>query len=104
VLLKEHVQELHELTPSVQAAHLAEVVRAGSAVNQAFAPRKLNYARYGNNEPHVHWHILPRYADDPDRERNPWLHADRFRGHATESKTARVSRCPHQGSPIVSGP
>ncbi len=89
VLLKEHIREPHELAPDLQAAHFADVMRAGRAANEAFKPWKINYACYGNSEPHVHWHIFPRYSDDADRERNPWLHADRFRGHAIDSSTAR---------------
>jgi diadenosine tetraphosphate (Ap4A) HIT family hydrolase len=31
----------------------------------AFAPVKLNYDLLGNAVPHLHTHIVPRYADDP---------------------------------------
>ncbi len=72
VLLKEHVREPFELPPDVQREHFGEVMRAAKAVHETFAPWKLNYSCYGNAEPHVHWHIVPRYEDDPNRDGNPW--------------------------------
>ena len=30
-----------------------------------FAPVKLNYDVLGNSVPHLHTHLVPRYADDP---------------------------------------
>lgn len=89
VLLKDHVRELHELAPVTQSALFAEVMLAGQAIVGAFAPWKMNYACYGNAEEHVHWHLFPRYADDPDRRRNPWLHAPRFKQHQIDADTAR---------------
>jgi len=35
------------------------------AVYKAFLPRKLNYELLGNSEAHLHWHIFPRYQNDP---------------------------------------
>jgi diadenosine tetraphosphate (Ap4A) HIT family hydrolase len=40
------------------------------AVFNAFSPLKLNYELLGNLDSHMHWHIFPRYADDPD-PKNP---------------------------------
>jgi diadenosine tetraphosphate (Ap4A) HIT family hydrolase len=37
----------------------------GRALQDAFAPVKLNYDVLGNSVPHLHTHIVPRYADDP---------------------------------------
>ena len=36
------------------------------AIETAFRPHKLNYELLGNQVPHLHWHLFPRYADDPD--------------------------------------
>lgn len=32
----------------------------------------MNFACYGNAEPHVHWHIVPMYEDDPHPRKDPW--------------------------------
>jgi diadenosine tetraphosphate (Ap4A) HIT family hydrolase len=37
------------------------------------APDKINLASLGNVVAHVHWHVIPRYDDDPE-PRNPiWV-------------------------------
>ena len=53
-------------------------MRAAAALNRAFAPRKMNLSCYGNAEPHVHWHLVPRYEDDPHPGQDPWRDAERF--------------------------
>ena len=89
LLLKEHVRELHELWPQVQSALFLELMTAARAVVAVFQPWKMNYACYGNVDPHIHWHLFPRYGDDPDRHGNPWVHATEFDRHLIDGRTAR---------------
>ncbi len=42
------------------------------AVFRAFEPRKLNYELLGNSVTHLHWHLVPRYADDPNPQWPIW--------------------------------
>lgn len=63
-LCKEHVFELHELNPVFKQKFLAEMAQVAEAVYFAFKPKKLNYELLGNGDPHLHWHIFPRHADD----------------------------------------
>ncbi len=65
-LSKTCVPELHELAPVVRAKFLQEMALVAEAVCRAFAPRKLNYELLGNSVTHLHWHLFPRYADDPN--------------------------------------
>jgi len=88
VLLKEHIREPFELSPEVQREHFAEVMRAAKALQDTFRPWKLNYSCYGNAEPHVHWHIFPRYEGDPNRG-NPWRDAARFSERSITPEQAR---------------
>lgn len=60
-----HVAEPTELTDGEAAAYGREVLRVGRAIETAFAPLKLNYDLLGNSVPHLHTHVVPRYADDP---------------------------------------
>lgn len=64
-LCKEHKTELHQLDPDFRLQFLKDISDVAEAVYQAFQPEKLNYELLGNGEPHLHWHIFPRYADDP---------------------------------------
>jgi diadenosine tetraphosphate (Ap4A) HIT family hydrolase len=90
VLLKDHVGELHELPRDVQVELFKEVMTAGRALVAAFKPWKMNYSCYGNAEPHVHWHLFPRYKEDPDCRRNPWLHSSQFKDHLIDEATAKA--------------
>ena len=42
-----------------------EVLRVGRAIETVLRPVKLNYDLPRNSVPHLHTHIVPRYADDP---------------------------------------
>ena len=59
------VPELHELPRDRRSRFLEEMALAAEAVFRAFEPRKLNYELLGNSVAHLHWHLIPRYADDP---------------------------------------
>ena len=41
------------------------------------APLKVNVASLGNVVPHLHWHIIPRYADDAHFPAPVWAQAAR---------------------------
>jgi len=57
--------EVHEL--------LDELLAVGKALSAVVKPLKLNYECLGNQEPHVHWHVFPRYREDPQRLAPVWL-------------------------------
>lgn len=73
LLAKRHVNEIH-LMPRGEAHELLdELLAAGKALSAVVQPHKLNYECLGNQEPHVHWHVFPRSADDPMRLTPVWL-------------------------------
>lgn len=71
LLLKRHVRELHELSLQESREFSDELRLAGRAIAQTFQPWKMNYLCLGNQEEHVHWHILPRYEEDPNHRTFP---------------------------------
>jgi diadenosine tetraphosphate (Ap4A) HIT family hydrolase len=89
ILLKEHVRELHELPALTQLELFEEVMLAGRSIVNTFNPWKMNYACYGNAEPHIHWHLFPRYESDPNHKGIPWRHASKFKDHLIDSQTAK---------------
>jgi len=70
---KRHASEMHLLPRSEAHELLDELLAVGKALSAAVHPLKLNYECLGNLEPHVHWHVFPRYAEDPMRLAPIWL-------------------------------
>jgi diadenosine tetraphosphate (Ap4A) HIT family hydrolase len=60
-----HVAEPTELEDEEAAQYWREVLHVGRAVEAHLRPVKLNYDLLGNSLPHLHTHVIPRYADDP---------------------------------------
>ncbi|MGH7931818.1 MAG: HIT family protein, partial [Candidatus Binataceae bacterium] len=73
MLAKRHATELHLMTPADAHALFEEVVALGHAIANVVKPIKLNYECLGNLEPHVHWHIFPRQAEDARRLEPVWV-------------------------------
>jgi diadenosine tetraphosphate (Ap4A) HIT family hydrolase len=45
--------------------HLWNVLQATElAIRETLQPDKINLASFGNMVPHLHWHVIPRWADD----------------------------------------
>jgi diadenosine tetraphosphate (Ap4A) HIT family hydrolase len=71
-LCNKHAFELHELEADFRQKFLSDMSIVAEAVYRAFHPKKLNYELLGNGVPHLHWHIIPRYDDDPAQEQPVW--------------------------------
>ncbi|MEX1255774.1 MAG: HIT family protein [Dehalococcoidia bacterium] len=71
--------ELHDLSPVVRSLFLEEMALVAEAVFRASAPRKLNYELLGNSVAHLHWHIFPRYEDDPNPRWPVWSNGEFLR-------------------------
>ena len=69
---KQHASELHQLDRDFRMEFLKEMSQTAEAVFKAFKPLKLNYESLGNVDPHLHWHIFPRYAGDPNKTEPVW--------------------------------
>jgi diadenosine tetraphosphate (Ap4A) HIT family hydrolase len=77
LVARRHAAELSALGDGERRAYLDEMCLLARAVEACFRPRKLNYELLGNQVPHLHWHLFPRHADDPDALRPVWLALDR---------------------------
>lgn len=76
LVARAHATELSQLGPD-RAAFLGEMATLAEAIEGCFRPHKLNYELLGNLVPHLHWHVFPRSAADPDRLRPVWVTLDR---------------------------
>jgi diadenosine tetraphosphate (Ap4A) HIT family hydrolase len=69
---KRHVTELFHLDQTVRAGLMEEVSGVAKALHTLFQPDKINYELLGNMVPHIHWHLVPRFATDPLWPRPIW--------------------------------
>jgi diadenosine tetraphosphate (Ap4A) HIT family hydrolase len=69
---REHVTELFHLHPRMRGELMEEVSRVAQALQSVFQPDKINYELLGNMAPHMHWHLVPRFATDPLWPRPIW--------------------------------
>ena len=83
-----HVVEPTELSDAEAATYGREVLAVGRALQDVFAPIKINYNVLGNSVPHLHTHIVPRYADDP-RPGWPFPFPDPEPGPMTQERLER---------------
>jgi len=65
LVLNRHARELFELSREDRQDLIEEVSTVARALAEVFRPVKVNYGLLGNQLPHIHWHVIPRLADDP---------------------------------------
>lgn len=73
LLLKDHHEHLADLPVERQLRLYEDVARVAAALRRELAPRRINYACLGNLLTHVHWHVTPRYPDDPEPQHPIWV-------------------------------
>src|SRR5262245_21569765 len=72
LIARRHATELFHLDEAERHAYLEEMTLLARAIADAFGPHKLNYELLGNQVPHLHWHLFPRYQHDPHVLRPVW--------------------------------
>lgn len=65
VIWHTHVGEMSDLPPPAQRHLMNVVLAAEGALRSILQPHKINLASFGNQVPHLHWHVIPR--DPADR-------------------------------------
>lgn len=64
VIWNRHVKEMTDLNDGERHALMNVVFAVESALREVMQPEKINLASLGNLTPHLHWHVIPRYALD----------------------------------------
>jgi diadenosine tetraphosphate (Ap4A) HIT family hydrolase len=61
---------------STRDQFLSDMGRLGDAVLAATGALRINYAMFGNVEPALHAHVIPRYTDEAEamRTAHPWAY------------------------------
>jgi diadenosine tetraphosphate (Ap4A) HIT family hydrolase len=92
LIARQHATELSQLPDAKRRAYLDEMCILARAIEEAFRPNKLNYELLGNQVPHLHWHLFPRYRHDPDALKSVWLALDR--AERDHYERGRLQTCP----------
>jgi len=71
---REEIREIHQLSEQDQQMLLRESMTLSRALEQAFAPDKLNIAALGNMVSQLHIHHIARYTTDPAWPAPVWGH------------------------------
>ena len=77
LVARTHARELSDLGADERRAYLDEMCLLAQGIEASFRPQKLNYELLGNQVPHLHWHLFPRYTNDTDARRPVWFALDR---------------------------
>jgi diadenosine tetraphosphate (Ap4A) HIT family hydrolase len=85
-----HATELSGLAEAQRRAYLDEMCLLARAIEQGCRPGKLNYELLGNQVPHLHWHLFPRYPADPAVRSPVWLALERAE-HDAELRTQMLT-------------
>lgn len=93
VILNRHAREMTDLAPGERDALMAVVWAVEQAVRETMGPDKMNLASLGNMTPHVHWHVIPRFADDRHFPGPVWAAPKRERADVSE-REARARALP----------
>jgi diadenosine tetraphosphate (Ap4A) HIT family hydrolase len=72
-LYKKHITELHQLKDRERKRFLYEMSLVAKAIFKTVKPAKMNYELLGNTEPHLHWHLIPRYRGEKFSDSPVWL-------------------------------
>jgi len=90
LVARTHATELSQLPDAERVAYFNEMCLLARAIEKSFHPRKLNYELLGNQVPHLHWHLFPRYDHDPDALKPVWLALERGERDETEGQRLRT--------------
>ena len=70
------VPNLNALGARERIAFLSDMSRLGDALLKVTGAVRINYAIFGNQDPALHAHVIPRYLDEPEalRAQQPWAY------------------------------
>ncbi len=70
------VPSLNSLATQERGQFLSDMARLGDALLKVTGAARINYAIFGNAEPALHAHVVPRYANEPEsmRATHPWAY------------------------------
>ena len=83
------MSEMTDLCAPERERLMGVVFATEAVLREVLAPDKINLASLGNAVAHLHWHVIPRYRDDPHFPRPIWAEPCR---RAAARRTPDVER------------
>jgi len=77
VVWNAHVAEFSDLSAAERAHCMDAVTLVEQTLREQVAPTKVNIAALGNMVPHLHWHVIARFAWDSHFPAPVWAAAQR---------------------------
>ena len=103
VIWQQHVKEMTDLSERDRTHFMALVFAVETHLRELLHPDKINLASLGNQAPHLHWHVIPRFTDDAHFPDPIWAARRREAGPASRDRAALVEqlkqRLRHQFGP-----
>ena len=72
VIWNTHIREMTDLAAADREHCMRIVFAVERVLRAAMHPDKINLASLGNMVAHLHWHVIPRFVDDPHFPRPIW--------------------------------
>jgi diadenosine tetraphosphate (Ap4A) HIT family hydrolase len=99
VIVREHVREWSDLAPPDRHRLLDLALACEAVQRRILSPHKMNVASLGNMVPHVHVHVIPRFAGDAHFPQPVW--GSRGRDEEPSQLAARRARLPALRAALV---
>ena len=64
--LNDHKKEIFELTDAQRAGIIGDVSKVAEAIKKLWGCDKINIGSFGDTNPHLHFHIVPKYEGQLD--------------------------------------
>ena len=90
VIWNAHVREMTDLDDTDVDHFMRVAFAVERALRARLAPVKMNLASLGNMTPHLHWHVIARFADDSHYPQPVWGTRQRDSRPAAESPELAV--------------
>jgi diadenosine tetraphosphate (Ap4A) HIT family hydrolase len=72
VIWNTHIREMSDLSAADREHCMRVVFAVERVLRAAMHPDKINIASLGNMVAHLHWHVIPRFVDDPHFPQPIW--------------------------------
>ncbi|RQO44931.1 HIT domain-containing protein [Variovorax sp. KBW07] len=88
VVWRAHAAEFSDLDASDRVLCMEAVTVVEQCLREHLKPAKINLAALGNMVPHLHWHVIARFADDSHFPGSVWAPVQREANAAQQADVA----------------